>query len=149
MPNGVHSKKPSRMQILIVGGLVLFVFAILVIKGKSSPSMASESAILPEQQLQQALDAGEPTAVFFHSLTCDSCTQMMDVVSKVHPEFADSVVLVDVNVSDTRNHDLLRAEDIQVIPTLVLYDRQGQRQIIYGTVPPDQLRQLLKILAGS
>lgn len=141
MPRSKHRRKPRWPQILILGGLALLVTAILIFK--TSAPAASEAAALPEQQLQHALAESEPTAVFFHSLTCDPCIQMMDVVDQVYPSFSEVVALVDVNVSDTRNHDLLRAEDIRVIPSLVLYDRRGQRQVFYGVMPPDQFRQQL------
>lgn len=147
MPTRKHRTKSRWPQALVIGGLALFAVAILVFK--TSAPAATGAAILPEAQLQRALADGKPVVVFFHSLTCDPCMQMMDVVDQVYPEFADAVELVDVNVSDTRNHDLLRAEDIRMIPSLVVYDRLGQRQITYGVMIPDDLRQRMQILAGQ
>jgi thiol-disulfide isomerase/thioredoxin len=142
-----HRHKSRWPQMLVIVGVALLVAAILALK--TNPPVAEETALLPQKQLQNALAASKPTVVFFHSLNCDPCIQMMDVVDQVHPEFAGSVVLVDVNVSDTRNHDLLRAEDIRMIPSLVLYDRFGQRQITYGVMTPGDLRQIMQILAGG
>ncbi|GAB4473452.1 MAG: hypothetical protein Kow00124_12450 [Anaerolineae bacterium] len=132
-------------RVLIIGGIALLVIAILTLKGEVSAE--PRAALLPAEQLQQALADARPTMVFFHSLDCDPCVQMMGVVDGVYPSFSETVVLVDVNVSDTRNHDLLRAEGIRAIPSLVFYSRGGRRsETFYGVMPPEQLEQALQSL---
>lgn len=71
----------------------------------------------------------------------------MGVVADVYPEFQDSVVLIDVDVYDQRNINILRRESLQVIPTLVFYDRQGRRQIFVGVMQAEQLRDTLQAIS--
>ncbi len=100
----------------------------------------------PAAQLEQLLTTGHPTLAFFHSNTCHQCIEMTKIVNQVHPEFADTVALVDVNVYDQRNAELLRLARIRVIPTLIFFDRAGQSTATFGLLEPAQLRQKLQAL---
>ena len=104
---------------------------------------------LPEAQLDQLLAAGRPAFVFFHSNNCVQCLRMIEIVAQVHPDFAGSVPLVDVNVYDERNGNLLQRAGIRFIPTLVFVDRTGQGQEHVGVMEPDALREQLQQLAGE
>ncbi len=144
MPGAHHHKRSRWPQILVIGGIALLIVGMLVYK--NSTAGTTQASGLPEEQLHRALAAGEPSVVFFHSLTCDPCIAMMNTVDEVYPEFAGSITLIDVNVSDTRNHDLLRDQGIQAIPSLVFYDGSGQSETSYGVIPPETLRQRLQHL---
>jgi hypothetical protein len=72
---------------------------------------------------------------------------MIGVVEKVYPDFADVIVLVDIDVDGERNEPLLRQVGLQYIPTLIFYDRLGQRQVSVGVMEAEQLRQILTALA--
>ena len=109
----------------------------------------AQPAPLPEAQLDQLLAAGMPAFVFFHSNNCVQCLRMIEIVAQVHPDFAGSVPLVDVNVYDERNGNLLQRAGIRFIPTLVFVDRTGQRQEHVGVMKPDALREQLQQLAGE
>jgi len=98
---------------------------------------------LPEEQLDYALVTGQPTLVFFHSMNCDPCIAAMQVVEDVYQAYEESIVLVDVNVSETANHPLLRRVGVRTIPAFFVYDRSGELQIYYGVPQPDQLRAVL------
>ncbi len=140
---------PSRLpQLLIVAGVVLVVVVIVLMKQetKAEPVTAAQ---LPEVQLQAALDAGQPTLAFFHSLTCIPCKEMTAIVKKVQPEFTGSIVLVDVDVYDQRNAALLQSSRIHTIPTLIFFDRAGKSQVHMGVMEADQLRQTLIALGGG
>ena len=147
MPRKRRAGMPRWLQITVITGLVLLIAAILLVKDQgSSPPL---QGMLPEAQLEVALSTSQPTVVFFHSLTCDPCMRMMEIVEQVYPEFSSSIALVDVNVSDTRNHPLLRQHGIRVIPSLVYYDQTGQSETQYGVIDPLQFRQQLQTLAGQ
>lgn len=140
-------KRPVRKQpptLLILIGIALLVIAVFALK---SGSNAPASAASLEAELNQALKDGRPTFVFLHSLDCIPCKEMMGVVADVYPEFQDSVVLIDVDVYDQRNINILRRESLQVIPTLVIYDRQGRRQIFVGVMQAEQLRDTLQAIS--
>lgn len=68
---------------------------------------------------------------------------MMDVVAEVYPEYKDAVTLVDVDVYDQRNALLLNGVRLQYIPTLMFYNRSGERQVHVGVMEADKLRDSL------
>ena len=71
----------------------------------------------------------------------------MNVVAEVHPEFENTVTLLDVDVHNQDNYPILRREKLQAIPTLVFYDRQGTRTVSIGVISADELRVMLRTLA--
>ena len=64
-----------------------------------------------------------------------------------YPEFADQIVLMDVNVYDRANTALMERLGLRVIPTTVFIDRQGQAQQVMGVMEPAALRETLGQLA--
>jgi len=163
--------KPSRLpSILIVGFLLLLVGVILLNKARpqadtpptddlskaqlvstleeGAPTLAfSDPEDLPETQLVRALADGAPTLAFFHSNRCIKCIKMVETVEQVYPEFSETVVLVDVDVYIGQNGALLQKEKIQFIPTLIFYDRAGQKQVHVGAMEAEELHQTLAALA--
>ena len=137
-----HSKRPTGL--IVLGGLLILAAIVLASKPKSDPMKADLSL---ETRLDEALESQRPIFVFLHSLDCIPCQQMMEIVAQVYPEFDGSVVLIDVDVNDQRNINILRREALQLIPTLVFYDRQGQRYVQIGVLQADQLRDVLKALS--
>ena len=157
---GKRESKTPWPQIAVVAGLVILIGGVLIAKQTQSaalPTVAAPSPTLaaslppglPEQQLDQLLAEKRPTLAFFHSNTCQQCIDMTRIVQQVYPEFAGSVALVDVNVYDDRNTRLLQRSRISVIPTLIFFNRNGQRQVATGVMQPAQLRQALQALGGS
>ncbi len=155
-----ESHKPPWPQVAVVAGLVILIGGVLIAKQTQSAALPTVTAPsptrvaslppgLPEQQLDQLLAEKRPTLAFFHSNSCQQCIQMTEIVKQVYPEFASSVALVDVNVYDDRNARLLQRSRISVIPTLVFFNRMGQRQVATGVMQPAQLRQALQALGGS
>ncbi len=145
-----HYKKKNNLgRILIVAGVVVLIAVVLMLKAGNNPQVqtADTSGNLPATQLQNALNEHRPTLAFFHSNNCQQCITMIGIVERVYPEFADSIVLVDANVYDERNEALLRQVGLQYIPTLIFYDRTGQKHISVGVIEAEQLRQTLTALA--
>ncbi len=110
-----------------------------------APSPAPD--VLPEQQLDRLLQAGEPVFLFFHSNTCAQCVKMTGIVEEVYPDFSDSVALVDVDVYDEQNRNLLQRANIRAIPTLIFVDAEGEVSGQVGVMEPDALREKLTQLA--
>ena len=94
----------------------------------------------PASLFKSAIANGKPTLVFFHSDNCDSCVQMINIVNEVFPEYSTQIVLVDVNVYDPQSDILIHREGINFIPTLVFYDRMGERQVFVGVMQHQELR---------
>lgn len=135
-------------RLFLLAGVVLVVVVIVLMKQEKKVEPVA-AAQLPAAQLQQALEAGQPTLAFFHSLTCIPCKEMTAIVAEVQPEFAGSVVLVDVDEYDQRNAALLQSARIHTIPTLIFFDRAGKSQVHMGVMAADQLRQTLIALGGE
>ncbi len=111
---------------------------------EKAPSPAAN--VLPEQQLDRLLQAGEPVFLFFHSNTCVQCVKMTGIVEEVYPEFSDSVALVDVDVYDEQNRNLLQRANIRAIPTLIFVDTEAEATGHVGVMESDALREQLRQL---
>jgi len=135
-----QSKKHQTIsKYMVLAGLVLVIA--VIIATKSYPQ--TDAALLPEDQLNKALVNGDPALVFFHSTTCDPCMEMIENVERAYPEFSEKITLIDVNVSDERNHNLLRSQGVQLIPSLKFFDKNGQAHIVYGVITPEQIQEEL------
>lgn len=141
-------KQSQNYKGFIIIGLCFLIAAVLVIKNVPKEAEAVP-LMLPEAQLEQLLNAGEPVMAFFHSYTCYQCMVMIDIVAEVYPDYSESVALVDVDVYDNQNISLLRKAQIKTIPTIILFDRTGQGQVYLGVMQPDQLRQQLSQISGK
>jgi thiol:disulfide interchange protein len=143
--------KQNFAQWLVLLGVIILVGVVFLLKlQKNAPAQTQASGSqTAEVQLMGALEVGQPTFGFFHSDNCDSCLQMMEVVAEVYPEYAEDVVLVDVNVYDPANQDLLRQSQIRVIPTMIFFDPRGETQTVLGVIQPDQLRAQLNAITGE
>jgi thioredoxin-like negative regulator of GroEL len=141
-------KQNHNYKTFIIIGLCLLIAAVLILK--NIPQEVQADAIdLPEVQLEQLLNAGQPVLAFFHSNTCYQCLRMTEIVDEVYPDFSASVALVDVDVYDQQNIPLLRRAKIQTIPTIILFDRAGQGQVYLGIMQPEHLRQQLSLISGK
>ena len=152
MPKKRHHKKTNNFpRFLIVFGMLALAVVLLLLKTRNNPQAQTTdtSGDLPATQLQNALAEHRPTLAFFHSNNCQQCIVMMETVGQVYPEFANSIVLVDINVYDERNELLLRQVGLQYSPTLIFYDRAGQSQVSVGVMEAELLRQTLAALAGG
>jgi thiol:disulfide interchange protein len=129
-------------------GVVLIAAVILLIKNQpeNAPPADTESA---EVQLDYYLGERKPTLAFFHSNNCYSCLLMVQRVELIHPEFAEHVALVDIDVYDPRNQNLLRKAGITTIPTMVFLSAEGDAEVIMGIMEEDQLRQQLRNTMGE
>ncbi len=98
----------------------------------------------PADQLNRALASSRPVLVFMHSTTCQSCIDMMKVVDQVYPEFAGEVALVDVDVNDDANGLLLQKLGLRYIPTIVVFNKEGQASQNIGGMKADAFRTFLR-----
>ena len=146
-----HKKTNNLARILIVVGVLALAAVVLLLKAGNTNQVQTTAVAgdLPADQLQNALAEHRPTLAFFHSNNCQQCIVMMETVGQVYPEFANSIVLVDVNVYDEPNALLLQKVGLQYIPTLIFYNRAGQGQVSVGVMEAEHLRQTLMALADG
>ena len=146
----VRKAKSVIPQALIVAGVILLALVLLVFKNTSQATAPSNSRYeLPSNQLERALQAGQPTLAFYHSTNCQQCIEMMDIVGRVYPEYTNTITLIDIDVYDSQNVPLLKKVGLRFIPTLMFYDQHGESQTHVGVMEADQLRQTLAALAGG
>jgi thioredoxin-like negative regulator of GroEL len=134
-------------MLLGVASVAIVIAGIAMLKAQSAPAPAMAGVpggALPADQLNQSLAQGKPALVFMHSTSCQSCIDMMKVVDEVYPEFAGQVTLVDVNVYDNANLPLMQKLGLKYIPTVVVFNSQGQSWQNVGLMQPDQFRQALR-----
>jgi len=159
----LEKNRNNLKNITVISILVAAVIFVLAAKRESKITLLETSVPISESitiypteqepppiiQFESALMEGKPVLAFFHSNTCDSCLQMIEIVELVYPEFATSVVMVDVNVYDERNESFLKKVGLQYIPTVKLYYPSGQIETIVGVTKAEDLRQALIDLAGG
>jgi thiol-disulfide isomerase/thioredoxin len=137
-------------KIFILTGIVLIITIILIVKNQTVEQPVSTADQTAEVLLDQYLENGKPTLVFFHSNNCQSCIDMIAIVNQVYPEFEDTIALVDVNVYDPANQNLLQRAKINSIPTQLFIDHSGQGKVTIGIMSPEDLRtQLLALTKGE
>ncbi len=143
----VEKRKKLRSW-LIVLGVIAFVALIAVLKdaAKTRNWLNSEPAAA---RLAEQRSAGKPVVVFFHSPDCSSCEQVQSALDEVYPEFKNSLVLLDADVTDMRERTLVEQVGVQTAPTLLLVDAGGMEKVIVGEISPEDLRTELSALAGG
>jgi thiol:disulfide interchange protein len=145
MPNLKQRTRAPSPTLLILAGIALILIGAYTVKS----SQISDSTSSLEHEFDQALQDERPILVFLHSLNCVACKEMMDTVADVYPEFQEAIVLIDVDVYDQSNRNILRREQIQSIPTLVLYNQQGERQVFIGAMSASQFHEALRGIAAG
>jgi hypothetical protein len=144
----MSKRRPHRQKVhpkwWILPAIGLAIVAVLVAKPRAG--LPADAGLAPDALLGQALTAGRPVLVFYHSLDCRSCVEMMGAVAEVYPEFKAAVDLVDVNVYDPSSEGIIRWGGIRYVPTLVFVDRDGGREVQVGTMSPEALRRALAAL---
>lgn len=146
----MSKRRPQRQKAhpkwWILSAIGLAIVAVLLAKPRTA--LPVDAGLAPDALLEQALAAGHPVLVFYHSLDCHSCVEMMEVVAEVYPEFEATVDLVDVNVYDPSSEAVIRWGGIRYIPTLVFVDRGGGREVKVGTMTLEALQEGLGALGG-
>jgi thiol:disulfide interchange protein len=164
------TKPKPFLTVLAIASIAVAVLGILLLKQQPSDAVALSSAQAgspasqastltggnpaavngpfkpssPADQLDQALATGQPALVFMHSNNCQSCIDMMHVVDQVYPEFAEQVVLIDVDVYDAANGPLMETLGLRYIPTVVVFDKAGQGSQNVGGMAADDFRAFLR-----
>jgi len=134
-------------MLLGIASVAIAIAGIALLKAQNAPAPAIAGVLggaLPADQLNQSLAQGKPALVFMHSTSCQSCIDMMKVVDQVYPEFTGQVTLVDVNVYEDANLPLMQKLGLRYIPTVVVFNSQGQSWQNVGLMQPDEFRTYLR-----
>ena len=96
---------------------------------------------LNKEQFEQNLAAGNPVLVDFWAPWCGYCRRIAPAYEKIAEQYAGSLLVAKVNIDD--EPQLAQAEQIEVIPTLVVYQNGYD---LGSVVAPDSTRCIEEFL---
>ena len=73
-----------------------------------------------EKLYQEAMESGKPVLVEFWAPWCVYCRRITPALEKISQQYAGKLTVATVNIDD--EEALARQEQIEVIPTLVIYE---------------------------
>lgn len=76
--------------------------------------------LMSPQELQQAIESGEPLFVEFYSPECPHCASLEPTIRKVVDSWGEALRIAQVDVLN--NRDAAREWDVLSTPTVVLFD---------------------------
>ncbi|MBS3956378.1 MAG: thioredoxin family protein [Clostridiales bacterium] len=151
---------PFARNRLFVGVAILAVFAVIIgvrlmdrpadvpFAGGQAPAGAS-ATVDPVAALDEAIAAGGPVVVLFHSGACPSCVATQEAVAGALPEYPE-VTYVEARTDDPRTSPLYTRFSFQFVPTLFFLSPGGEVLSQHsGVVAPDVLRSQLDALVGG
>ncbi len=117
--------------------LISALCAVCAVVMATGPACAADTPI-PKPDTVTLLDLGSE---------CIPCELQDRIVRRVTPEFGDKVAVVYLDVE--KNPQYKEQYRVEIIPTLVFYDRNGQEvQRVSGYMKEGAMRKLLRELTG-
>lgn len=83
----------------------------------------------------------KPCIIDFYALWCGPCRRLSPVLEELVREYKGRFYLYKVNVDKEKS--LASDFDIRSIPTLLFVPMHGQPQFIQGSIPKDELKQII------
>lgn len=99
---------------------------------------------------EAAIKTGKPVYVLFHSMTCQPCIEISEVVDRVLPEYEDRIVFVNAITDDPSAQRLAQRFEFQYIPTSFFLAPDGTVSNSFtGAMSEEQMRGYLDRLAND
>jgi len=98
-----------------------------------------------------AVASGKPIYVLFHSLTCEPCVEISEVVDQVMPSYEDDVIFVNVIMDDPSGQQLAADFAFQYIPTSFFLAPGGETVVdsYTGAMDATAMRAYLEALTAA
>ena len=100
-----------------------------------------------KEQFEQLIHSEKPVLVDFWAPWCGYCRRIGPAYDKIAAEYADSLVVSKVNIDD--EPQLAQAEQIEVIPALVLYHNGNAVDSIVAPESKAMIERFLKEALGQ
>ena len=104
--------------------------------------MAARS--INHEQFNQLIASDKPTLVDFWAPWCSYCRKISDAYDRIAEQYEDQINVVKVNIDD--NEALAIKEQIEVIPTLVLYQ---EGKALDSIVAPESKAMIEEFIGGT
>ncbi len=98
------------------------------------------------QALERILAAGHPTLVVFETPECEPCQALVPVLEGLAQEFAARALVVRIDAGEAW---LAARHHLSFVPTLVFWDRSGERARIKGNPGAAAVRAHLEFLISG
>lgn len=109
------------------------------------PAAAAEPVADP---VARALAAGKPAVIEFGANACVSCREMKPVLAALAQSHGDRITVADVDILKER--DYISRYQIQLMPTQVFFDAQGQEIGRHmGKISGDEILARLGVAAAA
>ena len=103
---------------------LLLIFVIFVVFEKRAIIWAKKESPAASSTIASALTSGLPVVVKVGADWCPPCRQMKPVIEELAKEEKGKIIFLDLKIDD--NRDLAKQYKINLIPTVLFYDRQGK-----------------------
>lgn len=93
---------------------------------------ASSAPTTAAEQLELALEEGQPVWMMLGTTRCPYCVQLKKIFNELKPDYEGKVLFLDVNLDEAENHDLSRKYKVQYVPVTYIYDKNGEVSFFEG-----------------
>ncbi len=97
-----------------------------------------------QEQFEQLIASKKPTLVDFWAPWCSYCRKITDAYDRIAEQYGDRIEVVKVNIDD--NEALAVKEQIEIIPTLVLYQ---EGKALGSIVAPESKAMIEEFIGGT
>lgn len=161
-----HSAEPAKATgsktlavtlVVAIGFLALIALKVVTDRTEpaDSPSGGSARSITAVHNdavgdFEAAQASGKPVYVLFHSLTCDPCIEISNVVDEVMPEYSGDVFFVNAITDDASGQELAARFSFQYIPTSFFLTSGGAvHDAFTGAMSEKDMRAYLDALVAA
>lgn len=112
---------------------------------KNKADTLPNSDSIPKTECAVTITDGKPMVIDFSASWCPPCQQLKPIYAKLTEEYQNEITMVTVDVDE--NKEMAEKFDVQAIPTLIFFNKEGK--IIdrtTGFIPEQDLRSKLEAM---
>ena len=97
---------------------------------------------LTDEQLQSLLREGKTVLVDFWAPWCGYCRRIAPAYERIAQQYGHRIVVAKVNIDE--EPDLANREQVEVVPTLILYKNGKESDVLVAPESQDVIGEFLK-----